>query len=111
MAGVTNYQEIVKQLLDEYAGYPPSTGEIEMQTIFDEARGRYLLMAAGWQSKRRVHGCVIHIDIRGDKIWLQHDSTDAEIARQLVERGIPQSQIVIGFQPERLRQYTGFAVN
>jgi hypothetical protein len=39
-----------------------------------------------------------------DRVWLQHDSTDAEIARQLVERGIPQSQIVIGFQPERFRK-------
>jgi hypothetical protein len=67
-------------------------------------------MALGWQGNRRVHGCVIHIDLKGDKVWLQHDSTDAEIAMELVERGIPQEDIVLGFHPERWRPYTGFAV-
>ena len=44
------------------------------------------------------------------KVWLQHDSTDAAIADQLVARGIPADAIVLGFQPEYIRQYSGFAV-
>jgi len=28
----------------------------------------------------------------------------------LIERGIPASAIVLGFQPEHIRQYSGFAV-
>ena len=111
MARIDDYRKIVKQLLDEHAQYPPSNGEIEMETMFDESQGRYQLMALGWQGKRRVHGCVIHIDIRGDKVWLQHDSTDAEIAQMLVARGIPADQIVLGFQPEHFRRHSGFAVN
>ena len=111
MAGIDESREIVKQLLTEYAQYSPSSGEIEMETIFDESRGRYQLVALGWQGKRRVHGCVIHVDITENKVWLQHDSTDAEIAQTLVERGIPADRIVLGFQPEHYRQYTGFAVS
>jgi hypothetical protein len=53
---------------------------------------------------------VIHIDIKGDKVWLQQDNTDAEIAMELVERGIPQEHIVLGFYPEYRRQFTDFAV-
>jgi hypothetical protein len=44
-------------------------------------------------------------------IWLQHDSTDAEIAEELVERGIPKERIVLGFLPESVRPHTGYAVN
>jgi hypothetical protein len=58
-----------------------------------------------------VHGCLIHIDLKAGKVWLQHDSTDAEIARQLVAAGIPANQIAPGFQPERYRWESGFAVN
>jgi hypothetical protein len=105
------YREIVVQLLEEYASYPPSSADIAMQTIFDDKQNRYQLMAIGWQGKKRVHGCVIHIDIISDKVWLQHDSTDAEIARQLVEHGIPADHIVLGFQPEHYRQYSEFAIH
>lgn len=81
-----------------------------METIFDEPHDRYQLVAIGWQGNRRVHGCVIHIDLKGEKVWIQHDSTDADIANTLVEMGIPAEHIVLGFQPEHYRQRTGFAV-
>jgi hypothetical protein len=110
MDRISTYREIVRQLLEEYAQYPSSQGQIEHETIFDTEQDRYQLMALGWQGHRRVHGCVIHIDIKGDKVWLQQDNTDAEIAMELVERGIPQEHIVLGFYPEYRRQFTDFAV-
>jgi hypothetical protein len=110
MAGIEDYRKIVKELLTEYAQHTPVSGEVEMETIFDDVRDHYELVALGWQGKRRVHGSVIHIDIKGDKVWLQHDSTDAGIAQILVERGIPAKHIVLGFQPQHYRQHTGYAV-
>lgn len=111
MDRIDEYRQIVRQLIEEYSQYRPAIGEIDLETVFDADRDHYELMAIGWQGKRRVHGSVIHIDIKGDKVWLQHDSTDAEIANELVERGIPKTQIVLGFQPEHRRQYSGFSVN
>lgn len=111
MDRIDEYRQIVRQVIEEYGQYRPAYGEIDLETVFDTERDRYQLVAIGWQDRRRVHGCVIHIDIKGDKVWLQHDSTDAEIANELVERGIPKTQIVLGFQPEHRRQYTGFPVN
>ena len=110
MAGVEDYRSIITQLLNQYEKYPPATGNIEMETIFDEIQERYQLVAVGWQGKIRVHGCLIHIDIKGDKVWLQHDSTDAEIAKTLIEMGIPENHIVLGFQPEDYRRHTNFAI-
>ncbi|MCP4111906.1 MAG: XisI protein [Desulfobacteraceae bacterium] len=111
MAGSDKYRNIIKQLLSDYARIPPSNGNIEMETIFDESYDRYQLVAMGWQGKKRVYGCVIHIDLKENKVWLQHDSTDTEIAKTLTDMGIPANHIVLGFQPEHYRQYSGFAVN
>jgi XisI protein len=39
------------------------------------------------------------------KVWLQHDGTSLRIAEELHERGIPKSDIVIGFQPPYVRPF------
>jgi hypothetical protein len=111
MDRLENYRTIIKRTLQEYAQVRPVGGTIEMETVFDETRDHYELLALGWQGKRRVHGSIVHIDIKDGKVWLQHDSTDVAFAEQLVENGIPTEQIVLGFQPEQIRQYSGFAVN
>ncbi len=48
--------------------------------------------------------------IKNGEVWLQHDATDAEIANQLVEMGVPKKDIVLAFYTENHRRYTGFAV-
>jgi hypothetical protein len=41
---------------------------IEFETIFDREADRYLLLIHGWDGRRRVHGCLIHVDIINGKI-------------------------------------------
>jgi hypothetical protein len=48
-----------------------------------DERGHYELLYTGWEDWRRVHGSVIHIDVRGDKVWIQHDGTEAGVAHDL----------------------------
>ena len=59
---------------------------------------------------RRVHGSVIHIDIRGGKVWIESNGTDARIGEELVAAGIPRQDIVLGFQPAAVRPLTWFGV-
>lgn len=110
MDRIAQYRQIITQLLNEYAGYERPDSNIEMEMIFDTERDRYQLVAVGWENKKRIHGCIIHIDIKNSKVWLQHDATDAEIANQLVEMGVPKEEIVLAFYTENRRRYTGFAV-
>ncbi len=111
MAELTDDKTTIKTLLEQIARIPSATGNVELETIFDDHQSRYQVIAQGWQGKKRTHGCLIHIDVKGDKVWLQHDSTDAAIADSLIERGIAKERIVLGFLPESVRPYTGFAVN
>jgi hypothetical protein len=110
MDRVAEYREIVKRIIQEYAAFDPSTGSVEAETIFDDEHGHYELLYTGWKEWRRVHGSVIHIDIRDGKIWIQHDGTEDGIAPQLVEAGIPREQIVLGFHHPNRRKLTSYAV-
>ena len=55
-------------------------------------------------------GSILHLDIRNNKIWVQYDGTEEGIANRLVELGVPQEDIVLGFHPPYQRQYTNFSV-
>jgi len=104
------YRDVVRRLIQEYAGYKPSHGQIETEAIVDPTRDHYEVMNVGWDGTRRVHGSVIHIDIINGKIWIQHDGTNRPVADALLEAGVPREAIVLGFHPANLRQHTGFAV-
>ena len=109
MATVASYPEIVKRIIREYAAFKPSYGDVQVETIFDDAQGHYELTYAGWHGHRRIHGSVLHVDIRDGKIWIQHDGTERGIADELVEAGIPKDHIVLAFHPPQKRKYTTFA--
>ena len=103
------YREIVRRIITEYAGFKPSYGEIEVETVFDEVGDHYELMYVGWNGPHRVHGSIIHVDIRNDTVWIQHDGTENGIALELMEAGIPREQIVLAFHPPDQRKLTPFA--
>jgi hypothetical protein len=110
MDRVEQYRLIVRRLIEEYAGYKPSHGQIETEAIVDRDKDHYEVMHVGWDKARRVHGSVVHIDIIDGKIWVQYDGTTQPVAEELVAAGIPREDIVLGFQPPKVRHLTDFAV-
>ncbi|MDQ3248230.1 MAG: XisI protein [Chloroflexota bacterium] len=109
MDQVSNYRQIIKALIMRYAQIKPAKGDIEIETIFDEANDHYEMMYTGWDGHWRIHGPVLHLDIRNSKVWIQHDGIAGGIAEELVEAGIPRHAIVLGFQPPKARPYTEYA--
>ena len=110
MANSENYRYLVEKLIKQYGKYKPKYGEIEVQTIFDREQDHYQLLSVGWHGNRRVRGCVLQIDIKNDKIWIQHDGTEIGVANDLVEWGVPKEDIVLAYYAPYRRKYTGFAV-
>jgi hypothetical protein len=106
---VKKYQQLLYNVLKEHA-HKPSHGEINPEIIIDSKQNHFELMHIGWDGSRRVHGSVLHIDIIDGKIWIQHDGTAPGVAKELVEAGVPKEDIVLGFRPAHVRQYTGYAV-
>ena len=110
MDRVEEYVQIVKRVIQEVADYVPEEEGVRKEIIFDDASGHYQLLQTGWKNRRRVHGTLVHIDVRGDKVWVEHDGTNLEIVQDLLDAGIPQEQIVLGFHAPALRQFTEFAL-
>jgi hypothetical protein len=110
MDRLARYREIVRNLVEEYARYKPSHGRIDTEAVVDPERDHYEVMHVGWDGARRVHGTVIHLDIKAGKIWVQYDGTNRPVVDELVAAGVPRDDIVLAFHPAELRQHTGFAV-
>lgn len=109
MVEVTEFPRLIRSIIEHYAQFKSAVGEIETEVIIDESKGHFELMRSGWINGRRVHGCLIHIDIRGDKIWIQHDGTEDGVANELVAAGVPKDRIVLAFKSPELRKLTEFA--
>lgn len=108
---VEQYRQYIRQLLSERAqrvSRQRNAQEYEVQTIFDNERDHYQLLYVGWRENKRDFGCVLHLDIKGGKIWIQQDGTEVGIANQLVEMGVPKEDIVLAFHEPEVRQFTGF---
>ncbi|WP_363267196.1 XisI protein [Okeania sp. SIO2B3] len=65
-----------------------------------------MMFHVGWCGEKRVFGCVIHIEIRAGKIWIQRDGTAVGIANELIEAGVPKSDIVLGYKSPYMRKFT-----
>ena len=106
---ISRYRQIVKDVIRNHARFQPAYGEVEVETVFDEASDHYELRYTGWDGNHRIHGAVLHIDIRDGKVWIQHDGTEEGVAEEFVVAGVPRDQVVLGFQPPGLRKYTEYA--
>jgi hypothetical protein len=109
MVEVVRYRQIIRELIQDFAKYRPSRGEVQIEVIFDEPNDHYELMYAGWNGPYRIHGSVLHLDIRDGKVWIQHDGTEEGIAEKLVSAGIPREHIVLAFKAPEIRPHTGYA--
>lgn len=110
MDTVDTYRRIVQQVLAAYAAIPYAYGDIRTEVVCDRDTDRYLLITLGWDQDKRVHGCLVHIDIVDGKLWIQRDGTEQGIATELVTAGIPKDAIVLAFHPPEIRPHTEYAV-
>ncbi|MBI5913750.1 MAG: XisI protein, partial [Bacteroidetes bacterium] len=95
---------IVSDLVKEIGNMVPSDEFTETQIILDKEGGHFLLFDIGWHGKKRVYLPFVHVDVMlNGKVWIQHDGTDLNIAGLLIEKGIPQNDIVIGFRAPHVR--------
>ena len=108
---VEQYRQYIRQLLLERAqraSRQRNAPEYEVKTVFDSEQDSYQLLYVGWRGHKRDFGCILHVDIKDGKIWIQHDGMEEGLANRLVEMGVPKQDIVLAFHEPEVRQYTGF---
>lgn len=110
MADLNYFSSCIQSVLSVYAERRANQKDVEVQLIFDVNRHHYQLFYIGWEGHKRVFYPIIHVDIQGDKIWLQHNVTEELVADDLMKLGIDRNDIVLGLHHLSLRPYTDFAV-
>ncbi len=108
----THYRQLIKNLLNQYAGLVSRQLEPDMQThvIFDDERDEYLWLQTGWSKQNRVYGTTLHVRLQNNKIWIEQDWTEDGIATDLIKAGVPKSDIVLAFHEPEVRSMTEFAI-
>lgn len=112
MDKLTKYRQLIKELLLEQVSFAERSplSEVETIPVFDEQHDDYLIRDVGWLQRKRVRNTLLDVRLRNGKIWIEEDWTEEGFATALLEAGVPESDIVLGFQPPEMRQFTEFAV-
>jgi hypothetical protein len=59
----------------------------------------------GWLKHKRIHFCLVHIDIRDDMVIIQANNTEDPIDEDLMAQGVPSDKICLGLLPPDVREY------
>ena len=81
--------------------------------VFDAKREvivKWILVHLGFHAGERQYAVLVHFDIKNGKIWLQANNTDVLFVQDLLSRGMPKEDVVLGIHAPALRPYAAFAV-
>lgn len=104
------YQQVIIDYLESVMPEQPADDGVEYQLVCDTERHHYQIQKVGWRGDLYIHKILLHFDIKNGKIWIQENRTEREVGDELLDLGIPKSDIVIGLQPPALRPLTGYAM-
>ena len=110
MEKIAHYQQIIKSILNDYIATMQSNLDEEIYLVEDPYKMNYLIYHNAWKHSSRNYGCILHIRIKNEKIYIEYDGTDEGFGDVFAEAGIPNTEIVLAFHAPAKRSYTGFAV-
>ena len=117
MDNLTNKLDQYSRLLTSYLGELAQErntalgATADCHVIADTRNHHYQLTRMGWEGRKYYFSVLLHFSIKPDgKIWIQQNSTEILVGRELEDRGVSKADIVVGFRPEYLRAATGYAV-
>ncbi len=110
MDRIDEYRDLIYKTILYYADITYSHSAINKIAIVSQDRNNFLIMNEGWDGKKRIHDCLVHVEIRDRQLWIHHDGIEEGITDKLVAGGIPKDSIVLAFHPPYVRQHTGYAI-
>lgn len=109
MDKLQKYRQIIREILTEQAHPYTLSNDVTTEIIFDSEHDHYQLSYIGWHDQKRIFNVILHLDIKDEKIWIQHNGTETAIAQVLTNKGVLPTDIVLGFHSPFKRQFSGYA--
>lgn len=109
MDKIAKYRKILTKHLESVTQDWSKNPSEEVKSVIDQNGYHFLVVYYGWAEQGHIHTVPIHLEIREGKVWIQENLTEIEIDDDLVQRGIPKSDIVLGMLPPEYRVYSEYA--
>ncbi len=103
------YQQIICQMLTEYAKIQGIPAEIKSYTLFDKEAHHYQLLSMGWFRQEYTYNVTMHLDIIDEKIWIHQNNSDANLSKELIELGVAKEDIFLSFILPARQQFVAVA--
>ncbi len=110
MDKIKKYEAIILKIMKEYATIRYANLDAKNEMIIDRENHHYQVVTIGWDGYKRVHTATLHFDITDGKICIQQDQTEHGIAHDLVEMGVPKSEIMLNYLLPEVREELEFAM-
>ncbi|MCE7989802.1 MAG: XisI protein [Caldilinea sp. CFX5] len=111
MDRIKQYRQVIESVLKEYASlFNQQPVGVDVVAVCDENTDTYAIVNVGWDGKERMNATTVLMRIVNGKIWVEEDRTMYGFVDELLAKGIKADEIVLAFQPPKMRQYTQFAV-
>lgn len=110
MADLETYRGYIRELILSRSKNRYANSTLEKKPVFDSERDRYLLMVTGFEGIKRYDYALIDVEIRDGKFWIHYDGLEDGVAANLLEKGVPKTDIVLAFFSSEKRKLTEFAV-
>jgi XisI protein len=107
---IDRWRNSLETILQHYADIPYRYGEVSTYVVVSRDLNHYMLIQEGWEKTHRIHGTIVHAEIRNNKIWIHYDGIEDSITEELVATGVPKDCIVLAFHPHHIRTHTGYAI-
>jgi hypothetical protein len=109
---IKKYERFLRTLLTNYVAERATRKDSTYQLVIDNKNHHLQVIRNGWDDDRLIHHFIFHFEIKSDgKIWIWVNKTDMDLGQELRLKGIPNSDIVLGFHPPYLRDLSDYAVN
>lgn len=90
------YRELVTHVLQRHAAMEAEPHNYESTVLFDTKNNDYRLVDTEILPDKRLDYVVVQLVLREGKVWIQRDGIEYGISQDLLEAGIPPSDIVVG---------------
>lgn len=108
---LTKYKKILKELFKCQASlHFANEPEVEQQLIINKEETQFIIMVVGWYEEYYKHFALLHVQLKEGKVWLHQNNTDEDVGSILEEKGIPKSELVLGFFTPFERELSDYAV-
>ncbi len=110
MEKILDYERLIIALLQAEVDNWHNTAP-KLLLLADREQRHYQIIINGWTDQGKyLDELMVHCHISQDgKIWLLQNNTEWLIAEELVRKGVPSENIVIGFHPPQMRKFTPYA--